>query len=302
MHLGFRSVEVTNMQKFGSASRSWRESITEFSEWLASYFSQTRKDESSLNLIDVNGFRDLSRLLNSDEEKEELHHLVYIHGFNTTFDFAMAQAARLKADIPLKGKIYLFSWPSAGKTTAYSSDEAAVEASIPFFSDFMSRIRESIGDEALSVLAHSMGNRLLARWTEDQSSLDQPMKLRDAIFAAPDVDHDVFKHSLGRWNKVFERATLYANSADVALQLSEIKHRSPRAGLIPPIAEIDGLEVILVQGFDLFDLAHGYFAEAGNTLHDICVMLKFNAPAKERPAIRKLVLNSGISCWAISHR
>lgn len=297
---GFRVVEVTNMQSFGSASRTWRESMVRFCAWLMSRFAESEKDASRINIVDANGFRNLSRFLNADEESR--HHLVYVHGFNTTFDSAMAQAARLKADLALKGNIYLFSWPSAGNPAMYASDEAAIEASIPFFSKFMQVVQDSVDGEPLSLLAHSMGNRLLARWTETQSSIAQPAKLRDAIFAAPDIDHDVFKHSLESWGTVYKRATLYANSADLALQLSEIKHLFARAGLIPPVVEVNGLEVILVQGFDLFDLSHGYFAEAGNTLHDICVMLRFDVPAKDRPAIRKISFASGASCWSIPHR
>ncbi|WP_417738305.1 alpha/beta hydrolase [Rosistilla oblonga] len=297
---GFSVVEVTEMQSFGSASRTWRESMVKFCTWLVSRFAEVERDASRVNVVDLNGFKNLSSFLNGDEESR--HHLVYVHGFKTTFDSAMAQAARLKADLALKGNIYLFSWPSAGNPAMYASDEAAVEASIPFFTEFMQIVRDSVDGEPLSLLAHSMGNRLLARWTETQSSIAQPAKLRDVIFAAPDVDHDVFSHSLKSWRNVYERATLYANSADLALQLSEIKHLFARAGLIPPIVQVNGLEVILVQGFDLFDFAHGYFAEAGNTLHDICVMLRFDAPAKNRPAIRKLSFASGATCWSIPHR
>jgi esterase/lipase superfamily enzyme/GNAT superfamily N-acetyltransferase len=300
LNCGFRVVEVTEMQSFGSASRTWRETMVKFCNWLVARFAETKRDASRIHIVDTTAFKKLSQFFNADEEKR--HHLVYVHGFNTTFDSAMAQAARLKADLALKGNIYLFSWPSAGNPAMYASDEAAVEASIPFFSQFMHLVQESVDGEPLSLLAHSMGNRLLARWTDTQSSITRPAKLRDAIFAAPDVDHDVFKHSLESWNIVYERATLYANSADLALQLSEIKHQFARAGLIPPIVEVNGLEVILVQGFDLFDLAHGYFAEAGNTLHDICVMLRFNVPAKDRPAIRKISFESGASCWSVPHR
>jgi esterase/lipase superfamily enzyme len=297
---GFRVVDVTNMQSFGSASRGWRESIGKFCKWLVSQCESKQKDASRINIVEATNFKSVSEFLNAVEE--ERHHLVYVHGFNTTFDFALEQAARLKADLTLKGNIYVFSWPSGGNLASYTSDGAAVEASLPFFSQFMQLVQQAVNGEPLSVLAHSMGNRLLARWTETQSAIAEPAKLRDAIFAAPDVDHDVFKHSLESWGNVYERATLYANSADLALQLSKIKHGFPRAGLIPPVVEINGLEVVLVQGFDLFDLAHGYFAEAGNTLHDISVMLRFDVPAKERPAIKRLSLASGISCWSILHR
>jgi len=297
---GFRVVQVENIQRFGSAGRTWHQSIMDFGRWMRGQFGELKKDEAKTNLLDPKSFGDLSRFLYSSTE--DRHHLVYVHGFNTTFEFAMNQAARLKADLKLKGNVFLFSWPSAGNVASYSSDEAAIEAAFPHFLSFMGLVEESVSGESLSVLAHSMGNRLLARMIDQRSSNGMKRKLKHAIFAAPDVDHDVFEHSIQSWSIAFERATLYANSADLALQLSEIKHKFPRAGLVPPIVDVPNLETILVQGFDLFDLCHGYFAQAGNTLHDMFVALRFNCPADERPGTRRIAIDSPTRCWSISHK
>jgi esterase/lipase superfamily enzyme len=213
----------------------------------------------------------------------------------------MKQAARLKADLKLNGNVFLYSWPSAGKVASYSYDEATVEASFPHFVKFMELVEDSISGEPLSVLAHSMGNRLLTKFIDYRTISKAKRRLNNAIFAAPDVDHDVFVHCLRSWKVAFDRATLYANSADLALQLSEIKHMYSRAGLIPPVVKVEDLETILVQGFDLFELAHGYFAQAGNTLHDIFVLIKFNSSASDRPGTRPLTLPSTSGCWSISH-
>jgi esterase/lipase superfamily enzyme len=299
LFFGFKVVQVDNIQRFGSAGRSWYESIQEFCFWMHGQFAKNGKDDSKVNLLTTDAFVDLSKFLCDSNEKP--HHLVYVHGFNTSFDFAMEQAARLKADLKLTGNIFLFSWPSAGRISSYSSDEAAIEAAFPHFLRFMEVIQDAVSEEPLSVLAHSMGNRLLTRFIDRKSITGGGRKFNHAVFAAPDVDHDVFVHSLRSWNLALSRSTLYANSADVALQLSEIKHKFPRAGLIPPIANVQDLETILVQGFDLFDLAHGYFAQAGNTLHDIFVMLKFDASADERPGTRPVLMHSNASCWSISH-
>jgi len=300
MLCGIKVVQVENIQRFGSAGRTWLQSIADFYGWMKGRFEEINKDERRIQLLTAESFASLTRFLHS--ENDERHHLVFVHGFNTTFDFAMNQAARLKADLKLKGNVYLYSWPSAGNATAYSSDEAAIEASFPFFSQFMDLVEKSVSGEPLSVLAHSMGNRLLTRLIDQRSRSSVGRKLKNAVFAAPDVDYDVFAHSLREWRDTFERSTLYANSADVALQLSEIKHKFPRAGLIPPVVDVPDLEAILVQGFDLFNLCHGYFAEAGNTLHDLFVMLKFDAPAAERPGTWPLPLGKQTNCWSISHR
>ncbi len=298
---GVQAVQVRNIQRFGSAGRTWLQSMADFYHWLRERFVEMKRDASEINLLEPKAFDDLSSFL-TPADRDERRHLIFVHGFNTTFEFAMSQAARLKADLKLKGNIFVFSWPSAGDVKAYSSDEAAIEASYPYFAQFVERVKSAVGDEPLSVLAHSMGNRLLARLIDQASSTSERYRLRHAIFAAPDVDHDVFQHSIRSWKATFEHATLYANSADWALQLSEIKHKFPRAGLVPPLVKVEDLEAILVQGFDLFDLAHGYFAEAGNTLHDLFVLLKFDTPAGDRPGTHPSTLGTNIKCWTISHR
>jgi hypothetical protein len=296
---GFKVVQVKDIQRFGSAGRHWFNSLKDFLVWFRGRFAELDKDESRVNLLEKDSFASLSQFLAST--KEEPNHLVYVHGFNTTFEFAMKQAARLKADLKLNGNVFLYSWPSAGKVASYSYDEATVEASFPHFVKFMELVEDSISGEPLSVLAHSMGNRLLTKFIDYRTISKAKRRLNNAIFAAPDVDHDVFVHCLRSWKVAFDRATLYANSADLALQLSEIKHMYSRAGLIPPVVKVEDLETILVQGFDLFELAHGYFAQAGNTLHDIFVLIKFNSSASDRPGTRPLTLPSTSGCWSISH-
>lgn len=296
---GVQSINIENVQRFGSAGRNWLEFAVEMYDRFQGLMQGQGKNETSPAILRNDGFLSLSKFLCI--EAEDRHHLVYVHGFNTSFDFAISQAARLKADLKLKGNIYLYSWPSAAQLAAYSSDEAAIEASYPFFLQFMQNVREATQGEPLSVIAHSMGNRILARWIEDSAERSIPIPMSNAIFAAPDVDHDVFRYAVSNHQRIFERATLYANSADIALQLSEIKHGFARAGLIPPLVDVPGLDTVLVQGFDLFDLAHGYFSEAGNALHDIFVLLKFSSPVNERPGTRLCRLNDTQSCWSISH-
>ena len=55
--------------------------------------------------------------------------LVFIHGFNTTFDSAAKRAAQLGFDLRVPGITAFYSWPSLGNITAYAGDLARMEAS-----------------------------------------------------------------------------------------------------------------------------------------------------------------------------
>jgi esterase/lipase superfamily enzyme len=50
--------------------------------------------------------------------------LVFIHGFNTTFEYATRRAAQVAADLGFNGAPVVFSWPSAGSAgpLAYQRD------------------------------------------------------------------------------------------------------------------------------------------------------------------------------------
>ena len=48
--------------------------------------------------------------------------LVYIHGFNTSFDDAQRRAAQLGFDLKVPGITALYSWPSRGNLIAYLAD------------------------------------------------------------------------------------------------------------------------------------------------------------------------------------
>ena len=56
-----------------------------------------------------------------------------------------------------------YSWPSLGTTLGYTADEATIEASEPFITEFLSRFAAESGARRIHIIAHSMGNRGLLR-------------------------------------------------------------------------------------------------------------------------------------------
>ena len=299
LHLGVSSVEVGDIHQFGSHGRSWFAWANQMFRHVIQATQNSSIDVRSTSIIsDPEAFGQFSRYLAESFEKP--HHMLYVHGFNTNFDFALKQAGRLAADLKVSGNTFLFSWPSKGSLAQYSADEASVGACYPFFAEYLEIILRAIGDMSLTIIAHSMGNRLLTRWISDQGKVSIKPFIKNAILAAPDVDFDEFCSALVNHEFVCQRTTLYANPADLALQASAIKHSYHRAGLVPPLPTLPKLETVVVEGFPLDTLAHSYFAEAGNTLHDIFVMMQFDASLEGRPATRKRTIN-GVECWTLPY-
>ena len=61
--------------------------------------------------------------------------LLFVHGYNTSFEAVIKKAAQMKVDMPWMGPIVAFSWPSHGDTLNYPGDEALYPGSLSTFLD-----------------------------------------------------------------------------------------------------------------------------------------------------------------------
>ena len=61
-----------------------------------------------------------ARLRRSQSFKD--HAVVFVHGYNTAFDYAVYRTAQIAYDLKFDGVPFLFSWPSVGKMASYTYD------------------------------------------------------------------------------------------------------------------------------------------------------------------------------------
>lgn len=175
--------------------------------------------------------------------------LIFVHGYNLTFEDAARRTAQLANDLDLPGVPILYSWPSDGRAHHYTVDELNVEWSLPHFEELLRLVLAESGARSVHVVAEGMGNRALARALGALDAVIPPVSgggavLRQVVFVAPDVDRDTFLGLVPRFAGRAERFTLYGSSRDRALQASRIVHSRPRAGEsgAEPIAGIDVIE------------------------------------------------------------
>jgi esterase/lipase superfamily enzyme len=214
--------------------------------------------------------------------------LVFLHGFNVTFEEAAIRAAQIGFDLKVQGATAFFSWPSFGKVSKYAADEASIEASEPYITDFLIDFAANCNADKVHLIAHSMGNRGLLRSlqrvaarAEDASKL----KFEQLILAAPDVDRDVFIELAKSFDRHCKRTTLYASGHDLPVYVSDRLHSFPRAGYIPPYTVVSGIDTIVVPNFKLDLLGHSYFAQAEALLHDIFDLMQRDADPGQRQRI-----------------
>ncbi|MFO0902379.1 MAG: alpha/beta hydrolase [Pirellulales bacterium] len=294
LHTGVSRVTIPATHQFGCKGRAW----FKFWNWLTGNNPRILERRLFQRESDLREW--LLPIQNVVGDAK--YNLLFVHGYNVSFDDAMTQAASIAVDLKVPGATFAFSWASAGRINSYMADEAAIESSITHLKEFIATVLRATDNTPLNVIVHSMGNRAVLRVLDAIAQGDMEYaqgRIKNVVFAAPDVDTMVFREIVTRILPVSARTTLYAARGDIALQASEWLHEFPRAGLAPPVVTIDGLDTILVEGFNLLDLGHSYFAEASSVLHDLYVLLSFTSEPRARPALIEATTEQGGSYWKL---
>jgi esterase/lipase superfamily enzyme len=238
------------------------------------------------------------RALLADRGSDEA--FVFVHGFNSSFADAAKLVGQMTYDLNFDGAPILYSWPSAARTLAYLSDEAAVELSARKLKAFLEDLVGNSGATRINLIAHSMGSRALAVALEllatqlVAAGLDQPV-FEQIIFAAPDVDAGLFAAIAPTIAPIARRITLYASENDVALGASKTLHGAiPRAGqggdMIFIGSAVDSIEMSALGG-DM--LGHGYFHSQASALTDILWLFWRDTGPGERCGIAERTIDRG---------
>jgi esterase/lipase superfamily enzyme len=187
--------------------------------------------------------------------------LLFLHGFNERFSNAIADGREFagwldyqtgeRAGVP----VIVYGWPATAATfsratfaAAYPNDETNDAWSRLHLLAFFRAFRHWSPGTRLSIVAHSLGNRLaldmLFSLRDEQLAAQAALPLGVANYAPayrvahlislePDVDTETYAESIAvlQQNTV-EDVTVYGNPNDGALGLSEHLHGHCRAGLI----------------------------------------------------------------------
>lgn len=292
-------VEVPRSHRFGSTGTPF------YKRWLRLEFKDDHLKLRMIKPIDSeDGFIEEMRAELEGQPERDRVALVYLHGYNTSFEEAAIRAAQIGVDLKVPGVTAFYSWPSMAATKGYAADIARVEASEAQIAAFLTAIATRSGAKVVHVLAHSMGNRGFARAVSRMTSYAASAgaaRFGQILLAAPDVDVDLFKALAVAYPKIAQRTTMYVSAKDRALEMSSWLQDSDRAGFTPPVTVVDGIETIETSAIDLTVLGHGYYAEAEAVLYDMKQLLDSDdptVPPERRPRIEKRE-RGGATYWAI---
>ncbi len=215
--------------------------------------------------------------------------VMLVHGYNTTWSFAVKEAAQLALDLQDQGTQVvpvLYSWPSGG-LIRYTADENSASRSISRFTTVLDDVVEKVPDGNVHLVAHSMGARVVSAAIHElwQREADQPEHHLGNIvlaiqkaggFTRADIDALEFQERyLLNVLASGARTTLYVTENDRALSLSERLHGGyQRLGQAGMGQAHDRLEVIDTGPLDHGATRHSTFRESPEALGDLARVLR----------------------------
>jgi esterase/lipase superfamily enzyme len=149
--------------------------------------------------------------------------LIYVHGFKQTFETAALDAAHLSDGIKFRGQTMVFSWPSKAGLFDYAYDRESAMWSRDDFEGVLRSIVTTPSAGRVHIVAHSMGTMLTleslrqlhARYGDTVAD-----RIGAVVFAAPDIDMDVFSSAINRIGLLARKITVITATNDRALALS----------------------------------------------------------------------------------
>jgi esterase/lipase superfamily enzyme len=213
--------------------------------------------------------------------------LLYVHGFNTSYDEARFRLAQIADDARFGGVAMLYTWPAAGSLLDYGAAKESATIARDALSKLLHRLSELPDIGRVHVLAHSMGAWLAMEALRENAisgSPDLNGKLGDVMLAAPDIDLNVFRQQLARLDP--SHVFVLVASNDRALSLSRtLAGDRPRLGALDPNNPRDraALEDLGVKAYDLSRestglIGHGTYANAPQAVRTIGAQI-----AEQRP-------------------
>jgi esterase/lipase superfamily enzyme len=201
------------------------------------------------------------------------HALVFIHGFNNTYEDSVFRLAQIVHDSKMQATPLLFTWPSRAEIIAYEYDKESTNYSRTALEQALRTLAADPNVKDITVMAHSMGTWLAMESLRQMGIRDGHVnsKIHNVILASPDIDIQVFAKQFVEMGEPRPKFTIFVSQDDKALAFSSfLTGRVSRLGAINPAEEpyTSKLEKAGITAIDLTKvktndkLNHGKFAES----------------------------------------
>lgn len=268
---GQANVRIPEAHLPGELERPHNYTLLSFTVWRQTEDPKKHFVIRDINILPKERWAEILSTMPSDDA------LVFVHGFNTSFEDALYRNAQIVWDLKFKGAAVLFSWASRGAIRDYVYDRDSASTAVKPFIEVLELLTSQQNIKQIHILAHSMGNQVVLNALANYP-LTKTLNIGELIMAAPDVDRDLYTSIAPDARRHTKGMTLYASAADRALAASKILAGDiPRAGDVPeggPIVleTIDSIDATSL-GEEIFGLNHATFAKSLSILNDVYLLL-----------------------------
>lgn len=223
--------------------------------------------------------------------------IVFVHGFNLTFERATALTAQLWHFLEREGVPIAYTWPAGrGGLRGYSYDRESGEFTLFHLKQFLRTLLDCPGIQRIHLVAHSRGTDILTTAlrelviesggpTRDAVRLD---RVANVVLLAPDLDAQVAGQRLvaEHIEQAVERTTIYVCSEDRAITLANWLFEGVRRlgvlrasdftekqrAFLRTCHNVHFVDARVRAGF----LSHGYFYRNPAVSSDLVILLREN--------------------------
>ncbi|HEY1736904.1 MAG TPA: alpha/beta hydrolase [Methylovirgula sp.] len=204
--------------------------------------------------------------------------LLYVHGFNTSYNEARFRLAQIVQDGRFGGVPVLYTWPSSDNLLGYESARENATAARDGLETVLHDLSQLPDVGQIHILAHSLGTYVTMEALREMAIAGSPDlngKLGNVMLAAPDIDLSVFREQIRHLDA--SHISVLVSSKDRALSLSSwLAGERPRVGGLDPHRGGDrlalsklGVKVYDLSGESTGLIGHGMYADAPDVVREI---------------------------------
>ena len=216
--------------------------------------------------------------------------LVFVHGYNVSFEDAARRTAQMSFDLKFAGAPVFYSWPSQANWYGYPTDRENIELSVNQIKQFLLDLAHKSGADTINLVAHSMGNVGLTQALKEIENTSPEPLFNQVVLAAPDIDADIFKERIApALAGKAKHMTLYTSQTDLALIASRYFNNGHRVGdSTDGVPLFDNIETIDATSIDSSLIGHSYYGSNVTVLTDLGNIL-MNRPASSRDYLQTIL-------------
>jgi len=197
--------------------------------------------------------------------------VVYVHGFNTSMEYAVYRHAQIAHDYGLQGPQVTFAWPSIERTVGYVRDKDSILIARDHLEELLVELTRDNQD--VYIFGHSMGTQLVVETLRQLSITgrqDVLSRIGGVILVSPDIDLDLFEAQHERIDPLPNPFVIMTSESDYALRFSSLLTAQPeRLGSARDRDRLAALDLLVLDLSGLPNARNHFLAATSPVVIDI---------------------------------